>query len=89
METVITIVFAIMSLALVMALIRVLIGPTLPDRVVALELMVSITVGMIATYSIATGVSDFIDVAVVLALTAFLAAIGFARYVEKRGAGDD
>jgi len=85
----IAIVFAIMSLALVMALIRVLIGPTLPDRVVALELMVSITVGMIATYSIATGVSDFIDVAVVLALTAFLAAIGFARSVEKRGAGDD
>lgn len=89
METMIAIVFAIMSLALVMALIRVLIGPTLPDRVVALELMVSITVGMIATYSIATGVSDFIDVAVVLALTAFLAAIGFARSVEKRGAGDD
>lgn len=89
METVIAIVFAIMSLALVMALIRVLIGPTLPDRVVALELMVSITVGMIATYTIATGVDDFIDVAVVLALTAFLAAIGFARYVEKRGAGDD
>jgi len=88
-ETMIAIVFAIMSLALVMALIRVLIGPTLPDRVVALELMVSITVGMIATYSIATGVSDFIDVAVVLALTAFLAAIGFARSVEKRGAGDD
>lgn len=81
--------FGIMSVALLLSTGRLLRGPTLADRVVALELMASITVGMIAVYTIATEVANFIDVAVVLALTAFLAAVGFARYLEKRGHDDD
>ena len=88
-EWVINVVFAVMCLALTLATFRLLLGPTLADRVVSLELMASITVGIIAVYTISSGVSDFLDVAVVLALTAFLAAVGFARYLEKRGHGDD
>ena len=89
LEWVIVAAFALMCLSLGLATLRLLLGPTLADRVVALELMASITVGIIAVYTISSGVSDFLDVAVVLALTAFLAAVGFARYLEKRGHGDD
>lgn len=89
LDIAVQIVFAILSLALILVFIRMIKGPTLPDRVVALELIASLTVGFIAVYAIATDQPNFIDVAVVLALTAFLAAIGFARYLEKRGARDD
>ena len=89
LDWVITVVFAVMCVALTLATLRLLLGPTLADRVVALELMASVTVGIIAVYTISSEVSDFLDVAVVLALTAFLAAVGFARYLEKRGRGDD
>ncbi len=75
--------FAILCLALLLALWRLLKGPTLPDRVVALELIASITVGVIGLYAIRSGRDAYIDVTMVLALTAFLAAIGFARYLEK------
>ncbi len=89
LATVTTVVFAILGVALLLALWRLLRGPTLPDRVVALELTASLTVGFIAVDAIAIGVSSMLDVAVVLALTAFLAAVGFARYLEFGGHRDE
>ena len=84
-----TLVFAMLSASLVLAFVRLAKGPMLPNRVVALELIASILVGFIGVYAIHTGVDDFIDVAIVLALLAFMAAVGFARYLEKGGPRDD
>lgn len=81
--------YTMLSLTLIMAFIRLVRGPTLPDRVVALELMASLTVGFIGVYALASHQSAFLDVALVLALTAFLAAVGFARYLERRGSQHD
>ncbi len=89
LEIVVNIVFLLLSLALVLSFVRLARGPTLPDRVVALELLVSITVGFIAVHTIASERANFLDVAVVLSLTAFLAAIGFARFLERGGHRDD
>jgi multicomponent Na+:H+ antiporter subunit F len=85
LETVIWLSFAILSLSLLLSFVRLLRGPSLPDRVVALELMASLTVGFIGVHAIASQRFAFLDVAMVLALTAFLAAVGFARFLEKRG----
>jgi multicomponent Na+:H+ antiporter subunit F len=85
-ELITTIAFAILMASLIMVVVRLMLGPTLPDRVVALELIAAIVVGLIATYSIATEVASFLDVAIVMALMAFLAAIGFARFLEEGGA---
>ncbi len=89
LQTATTITFIILSFALAVTFVRLVRGPSLPDRVVALELIASLTVGFIATHAIASGYAGFLDVAVVLALTAFLAAVGFARYLEKGGYRDD
>ena len=84
-ELVITLTFAMLMAALILSFVRLAMGPSLPDRVVALELISAIVVGIIATYTVATGVSSFLDVAIVMALMAFLAAIGFARFLEEGG----
>ena len=89
LDTVIVITYVLLSLALILSFVRLAKGPSLPDRVVALELVASIVMGMIAVYTVDTGVDKFLDVAVVMALMAFLAAIGFARYLEKGGERDD
>ena len=81
--------YALLTLALVMGFIRLVIGPTLPDRVVALELMASLTVGFIGIHVLTSGQPALLDVGMVLALTAFLAAVGFARYLERGGHRDD
>ena len=71
--------------ALGFGFIRLVRGPSLADRVVALELFASLTVGVISAYVMITGKIAFLDVAMVLALTAFLAAVAFARYLEMGG----
>ena len=89
MAVVILISQVLMSLALVLAFVRVVRGPSLPDRVVALELFSSIVVGLVGVYAIQTDVSIFIDAAIVIALMGFLTAIGFARFLERGGPRDD
>ncbi len=74
-----------LALAVVLAFLRLLRGPSLPDRVVAFDLMTSVAVGIIVLYAIATKETVFLDVAVVLALISFLGTIAFARYLEQRG----
>jgi multicomponent Na+:H+ antiporter subunit F len=74
------------TIAFVLAFIRLLRGPSLPDRVVALDLMVVIGIGFIAAYAIETEKSVFVDVATVVALIGFLATVAFAYHV-RRGSG--
>lgn len=74
-----------LALSVVLAFIRLLRGPSLPDRVVAFDLMTSVAVGIMALYSIATEETVFLDVAIVLALISFLGTVAFARYLEQRG----
>jgi multicomponent Na+:H+ antiporter subunit F len=72
-----------LCVALFLAFWRLLRGPSLPDRVVALDLIAMLSVGFIAMYDIVTNDTVFLDVAIVLALVAFLGTVAFARYVER------
>lgn len=81
--------YMMLTAALILSFIRLAKGPSLPDRVVALELVASIVAGIVGTHAIDTGVASFLDIAIVLALMAFLAAIGFARFLERGGPRDD
>ncbi len=82
LDIAIRIALALLSLAALLAAVRVVRGPTLPDRVVALDL-VGILVAAIAVVSAATtGHRYFLDVAIVIALISFVGTIAYARYVE-------
>lgn len=74
-----------LALAVLLAFIRVLRGPSLPDRVVAFDLMATLAVGIMAVYTIYTEETVYLDVAIVLALVSFLGTVAFARYLEQRG----
>lgn len=74
----------ILSLAMVFTLIRLIKGPRLESRVVALDLLTIIGIGVIATYSMITGRPVFLDIAIVLALISFLGTIAFASYLERQ-----
>jgi multicomponent Na+:H+ antiporter subunit F len=85
MTLIVNVIFAILGLAVLLAFIRLVIGPSLPDRVIALDLMAALVVAMICTYAIGNNQRVFLDVAIVLALVAFLGTIAFAQYIERRG----
>jgi len=63
---------------------RLVRGPTLPDRVVALDLLAIFTLGVCAAYTLLTGDPVFLDVALVMALVAFLSTVALGIYLERR-----
>ena len=76
--------FVLLTLALAGAIFRILRGPSLPDRVLGLDLMSVLLLCFGAVFALATGESAFLDVALTLALVGFLATVALARYVERR-----
>ena len=85
----IEIAFALLMLALGLAVLRLALGPSQADRVVALDLVTILAVAFSALFSIASDEPAFLDVAIALALVAFLATVAFARFVERRRLHDD
>ena len=77
-------VFILFMLTVTMSLstYRIFKGPGLPDRVVALDLLTTVAIALSAVYAMATNQPAFIDVAMILAIIAFLGTIGFARFID-------
>lgn len=72
--------------SIVLTVIRLVRGPHLPDRVVALDFLSMIGISITAVYAIATDKPLFLDVALVLALISFLGTVALAFYIERRNA---
>ncbi|WP_428843117.1 cation:proton antiporter [Sinorhizobium terangae] len=75
----------LLSAALLLTVLRIVRGPTLPDRVLGLDMLVAIAIGFIAVIAIKTGFSLYIDIAIALGLVGFLATVAFARFILARG----
>lgn len=82
------IILPVLAISVLIIFVRFLMGPTLSDRVVALDLLITTGVGIIAVYSIITNQPAFLDIAMVLALIAFLGTVAFSYYLEKRERND-
>ena len=74
----------LMGLAMLMSAWRIVVGPTLGDRVLALDLMSVLAMGFIAALAVRTGHYIYLDIALALALLGFLATIALARYILSR-----
>jgi multicomponent Na+:H+ antiporter subunit F len=78
----------ILSIAFLLTVYRVVVGPTLPDRVLALDMLVAIAIGFIAVIAIKTGFTLYIDIAISLGLVGFLATVAFARFILTQAQSD-
>ncbi|WP_087026438.1 cation:proton antiporter [Thaumasiovibrio subtropicus] len=83
LATCVAVAYAGLLLSFAISLVRLIKGPTLADRVVALDLIAFLTIGFIAVYTLDSGKKAFLDVAITLALVAFLSTIAFARFIAK------
>lgn len=75
---------ALLLLAALGACVRLVRGPSLADRVVALDLLSVTLVGFAAVYAVRTRETAFLDVSLALALVAFYTTVVFARYIEHQ-----
>ncbi|MFC6999708.1 cation:proton antiporter [Rufibacter roseus] len=77
------VILPVLILSVLLIFIRFLKGPSLSDRVVSLDLLITTGIGIIAVYSIITDQPTFLDIALILALIAFLGTVAFAFFIEK------
>jgi multicomponent Na+:H+ antiporter subunit F len=63
--------------------IRLLRGPSLPDRAVALDLLAVIVIAVVAAFAVAVEQPVYIDLILAVGLLAFLGTVAFASYVER------
>jgi multicomponent Na+:H+ antiporter subunit F len=66
-----------------LAVVRLAKGPSTADRVVALDLLSAVAVGTTAAWSVAANDPVYLDVALLVALVAFLGTVAFAAHAEE------
>jgi len=72
------------SIGLMLILIRFILGPTIEDRIVSIDLFASVGISIIAIYSISNNNYEFLDIGIMIALLSFLGTVAFANYLERR-----
>ncbi len=77
------VIMPILVTAVVLTFIRLVRGPSLPDRIVALDMLSAIGVAIICAYSVMSEQAVLLDVALVVSLITFLGTVGFAYYINR------
>lgn len=78
--------FALLVVAATCGLVRVARGPTLADRVAALDVVLVTLMAGVALNAAATGDTSTLVVTIVVAIVAFTATVAATRFIERRGA---
>ena len=75
----------VLSISFLLVVWRVVKGPTLPDRILGLDMLVAVAIGFIAVLGVRSGFTLYVDLAIALGLVGFLATVAFARFVLSGG----
>lgn len=79
-----TLSFAMLMIAFALAFARVVKGPTARDRIVALDLIASITMGFILVYSVLVNKAIYFDIVIVISLISFIGTVATSTYLKQK-----
>ena len=82
-EAIVTAAAVLIFLAMLLCVLRLILGRTLVDRIVAVDLLTVISISLIALYAHVSGRFIYLDVALVYGLLSFLSVLAIARFLEK------
>ncbi|HCH69383.1 MAG TPA: K+/H+ antiporter subunit F [Colwellia sp.] len=83
LETVILIVFAMIGLSLLLNVWRLLIGPSVPDRILALDTMYINSIALIILYGISMGTALYFEAALLIAMLGFVSTVAVCKYLLR------
>lgn len=72
----------ILTVAFILSFRRLLAGPSLPDRVIALELLTSISIGIIVTFIFISKKTIYLDIVLIIAPIVFIGTVTIAKYLQ-------
>jgi multisubunit Na+/H+ antiporter MnhF subunit len=73
------------ALSMALTVIRLLIGPSIPDRAMAFDLVMVHAVALMGLYAVVVDQDLLVDAILVVAVLGFLGTVALARYIEKGG----
>ena len=76
--------FGMLLLAFILAFIRMLKGPNMSDRTVAMDLIASITMAFILMYSILVQKAIYFDIVIVISLISFISTVAISIYLKQK-----
>lgn len=83
-QIIIYFILPLMSISMLLIFIRLFKGPTLMDKIIALDLLVIVGIGSFSAYAILFNRAVVIDISLILALVAFLSTVAFTYSFERR-----
>lgn len=84
LNTTLIITFGMLLLAFLLAFLRLLKGPKMSDRIVAMDLIASVTMAFILTYSIAVKKEIYFDIVIVISLVSFIGTVAVSTYLKQK-----
>ncbi|KGR75680.1 Na(+)/H(+) antiporter subunit F1 [Ureibacillus manganicus] len=82
-ETILFIALALFIVAIFLILYRVIVGPSMPDRAIALDTIGVNFISTIAIVSIVLSTKAFLEAILILGILAFIGTIAFSKYIER------
>lgn len=79
---------ALLTIGIALSTYRLIRGPNMPDRAVALDLIAILCVGIMAVYTIAKNDAAYLPAGMAVALMAFIGTVAFAQYLRHGGDSD-
>ncbi|WP_430817595.1 monovalent cation/H+ antiporter complex subunit F [Carboxylicivirga sp. RSCT41] len=81
--------FLCMLIAMLLAFVRLVRGPSMYDRIAAMDLIASVTMGFILVYSIVIQKSMYVDIAIVISLISFIGTVAISTYLRLNSKKDE
>ena len=78
------IVFLFLLMALIISFIRLIKGPSVNDRIAAMDVIASIVMAFIIVYSIFTNNAKYFDIPVVISLISFIGTVAVSTYIKQK-----
>lgn len=84
LNIIILIAFVLLLLSMMISLYRLIVGPTVYERIVALDLIASIVMGFIILYSIVVNEGMYFDVVIIISLISFIGTVSISTYLKTK-----
>jgi multicomponent Na+:H+ antiporter subunit F len=71
------------SITIAIAAIRIILGPSMPDRVIGLDMIGVNLIATIAVISVLMNTKAFLEVILILGILSFIGTIAFSKFIER------
>ncbi|MGN7410114.1 Na(+)/H(+) antiporter subunit F1 [Sporosarcina sp. SAFN-010] len=82
-QTMLAISVVLFAITIAIAVLRLIIGPSMPDRVIAMDVVGVNLIAMIGVVSVVYGTKAYLEVILILGILSFISTIAFSKYIER------